>query len=195
MNGSNLHTWWISEWFPSFDTERNHRGICQVIILSKVRYILVAFGCQNDWRKKWNGCYLGLHWNYHLPKLVNDDSICIFGHLFSEPNAWRCFSRDEILFPTFILVNRTLVCICFCYPLFNLKLSSKILWWFCFFKILCRQNHLDEEIYNQLLQKAKEEGYDVSKLHKTQHTNPPPEGEEGPKDTKGIWWIKSIIGK
>ena len=35
----------------------------------------------------------------------------------------------------------------------------------------------------------------MSKLHKTQHTDPPPEGEEGPKDTKGIWWIKSIFGK
>ncbi|KAL7237587.1 hypothetical protein ACSBR2_003816 [Camellia fascicularis] len=66
--------------------------------------------------------------------------------------------------------------------------SRKYLW------ILCRENHLDEEIYNKLVEKAKEEGYDVSKLHKTQHTNPPPE-EEGPKDTKGIWWIKSIFGK
>ena len=47
----------------------------------------------------------------------------------------------------------------------------------------------------QLVEKAKEEGYDVSKLHKTQQTNPPPEGDEGPKDTKGIWWLKSIIGK
>ena len=61
--------------------------------------------------------------------------------------------------------------------------------------ILCRENHLDEEIYNQLVERAKEEGYDTSKLHKTQHTDPPPEGEEGPKDTKGIWWIKSIFGK
>ncbi|KAF8393065.1 hypothetical protein HHK36_021306 [Tetracentron sinense] len=67
--------------------------------------------------------------------------------------------------------------------------SKKSLW------ILCRQNHLEEEIYNQLVEKAKEEGYDVSKLHKTVHTNPPPEGEEGPKDTKGLWWIKSILGK
>ncbi|CAL5328048.1 unnamed protein product [Camellia sinensis] len=61
--------------------------------------------------------------------------------------------------------------------------------------ILCRENHLDEETYNQLVEKAKEEGYDVSKLKKTQHTNPPPEGEEGPKDTKGVWWIKSMLGK
>ncbi|THG06594.1 hypothetical protein TEA_013286 [Camellia sinensis var. sinensis] len=46
-------------------------------------------------------------------------------------------------------------------------------------------HHALIEIYNQLVEKAKEEGYDVSKLHKTQHTNPPPE-EEGPKDTKGL---------
>ncbi|KAG5564105.1 hypothetical protein RHGRI_000325 [Rhododendron griersonianum] len=52
-----------------------------------------------------------------------------------------------------------------------------------------------DEAKLKLVQKAKEEGYDVSKLHKTEHTNPPPEGEEGPKDTKGIWWIKSIFGK
>ncbi|PPD75689.1 hypothetical protein GOBAR_DD27377 [Gossypium barbadense] len=33
--------------------------------------------------------------------------------------------------------------------------------------VLCRQTHMDDEIYNQLVQKAKDEGYDVSKLHKT----------------------------
>ncbi|XP_022999303.1 temperature-induced lipocalin-1-like [Cucurbita maxima] len=60
--------------------------------------------------------------------------------------------------------------------------------------ILCRENHLDEEIYNELVKKAKEQGYDVSKLRRTTHTDPP-EGDEGPKDTKGIWWIKSIFGK
>ncbi|KAF2309868.1 hypothetical protein GH714_005435 [Hevea brasiliensis] len=61
--------------------------------------------------------------------------------------------------------------------------------------ILCRETHLDDEIYNQLVEKAKEEGYDVSKLHKTLQRDPPPEGEDGPKDTKGIWWIKSILGR
>ncbi|XP_022946158.1 temperature-induced lipocalin-1-like [Cucurbita moschata] len=60
--------------------------------------------------------------------------------------------------------------------------------------ILCRENHLDEETYNELVEKAKEQGYDVSKLRRTTHTDPP-EGDEGPKDTKGIWWIKSIFGK
>ncbi|XP_077238064.1 temperature-induced lipocalin-1-like [Tasmannia lanceolata] len=66
--------------------------------------------------------------------------------------------------------------------------SRKYLW------ILCRQTLLDEEIYNELLEKAKEEGYDVKKLHKTELTDPPPEGE-GPQDTTGIWWFKSILGK
>ncbi|CAL9028196.1 unnamed protein product [Prunus brigantina] len=59
--------------------------------------------------------------------------------------------------------------------------------------ILSRESHLDDEIYNQLVQKAKDEEYDVSKLHKTPQSDPPPE-EEGPKDTKGIWWFKSILG-
>ncbi|XP_021276354.1 temperature-induced lipocalin-1 [Herrania umbratica] len=67
--------------------------------------------------------------------------------------------------------------------------SRKYLW------ILCRQTHMDDEIYNQLVQKAKDQGYDVSTLHKTPQSDTPPEGEETPKDTKGIWWIKSIFGK
>ncbi|XP_073277301.1 temperature-induced lipocalin-1-like [Primulina huaijiensis] len=67
--------------------------------------------------------------------------------------------------------------------------SRRYLW------ILCRQSSLDEETYNLLVEKAKEEGYDVSKLHKTTHSDTPPESEKGPKDTKGIWWIKSIFGK
>lgn len=47
--------------------------------------------------------------------------------------------------------------------------TNKFLW------ILSRQPHLDEAIYNQLVEKAKEEGYDVSKLHKTPQSDPPPE--------------------
>lgn len=53
---------------------------------------------------------------------------------------------------------------------------------------------MDDEIYNQLLARAKEEGYDVTKLHKTPHSDAPPE-TEGPQDTKGIWWFKSFFGK
>lgn len=62
--------------------------------------------------------------------------------------------------------------------------------------VLCRQPHLDDEIYNKLLDKAKEEGYDVSKLRKTPQSDSTPEGDDDtPKDTKGIWWIKSIFGR
>uniref|UniRef100_A0A2P2IXI0 Apolipoprotein d n=1 Tax=Rhizophora mucronata TaxID=61149 RepID=A0A2P2IXI0_RHIMU len=71
---------------------------------------------------------------------------------------------------------------------------TRVLCLFFFLQILCRQNHMDDEIYNRLVEKAKEEGYDVSKLHETPQSDPPPE-EEGAKDTKGIWWIKSILGK
>ncbi|KAK8550491.1 hypothetical protein V6N12_039197 [Hibiscus sabdariffa] len=60
--------------------------------------------------------------------------------------------------------------------------------------ILCRQTHMDDGIYNQLVQKAEAVGYDVSKLHKTPQSDSPPEGEDTPKDTKGIWWIKSVLG-
>ncbi|KAJ9548640.1 hypothetical protein OSB04_021183 [Centaurea solstitialis] len=62
-------------------------------------------------------------------------------------------------------------------------------------KILSRRNHIDEKIYNQMVEKAKEQGYDVSKLKKTMQTDPPPETDAAPADTKGIWWIKSIFGK
>ncbi|TQD86135.1 hypothetical protein C1H46_028308 [Malus baccata] len=67
--------------------------------------------------------------------------------------------------------------------------SRKYLW------ILSRKPHLAEEIYSLLVQKAKDEDYDVSKLHKTPQSETPPESEEGPKDTKGIWWIKSLFGR
>lgn len=53
---------------------------------------------------------------------------------------------------------------------------------------------MDDETYNELVQRAKDEGYDVSKLHKTPQSDSPPE-EEGPQDTKGVWWIKSLLGK
>lgn len=66
--------------------------------------------------------------------------------------------------------------------------------YFLFSQILSRTPRLDEEIYNMLVQKAVEEGYDVTKLHKTPQADPPPEAD-GPKDTKGIWWLKSILGR
>ncbi|BAT79712.1 Temperature-induced lipocalin-1 [Vigna angularis] len=67
--------------------------------------------------------------------------------------------------------------------------TRKYLW------ILCRQTNMDDAIYNQLVQKAISEGYDVSKLQKTPQSDPPPEAEEGSQDNKGIWWIKSLFGK
>ncbi|CAN6448118.1 unnamed protein product [Victoria cruziana] len=59
--------------------------------------------------------------------------------------------------------------------------------------VLCREQELDETIYKQLLDRATDEGYDVSRIHKTPQTEPPPEA--GPADTKGVWWFKSILGK
>ncbi|XP_076888514.1 temperature-induced lipocalin-1-like [Bidens hawaiensis] len=67
--------------------------------------------------------------------------------------------------------------------------SRKNLW------ILCRENQIDEEIYNQLVERAKGQGYDVSKLKRITHADPPPAGVNGQTDSKGIWWLKSIFGK
>ncbi|PKA62184.1 hypothetical protein AXF42_Ash015068 [Apostasia shenzhenica] len=61
--------------------------------------------------------------------------------------------------------------------------------------ILCRQTRMDDATYNELLDKAEEEGYDVTKLHKTPQADPPPESDANPTDKKGIWWIKSLFGK
>lgn len=78
----------------------------------------------------------------------------------------------------------------------NLEMELGVFFFFTFnLQILSRKTHMEEEIYNELVQKAVEEGYDVSKLHKTPQSNPPPETEEGPADAKGIWWFKSILGK
>uniref|UniRef100_A0A0D6R1J4 Lipocalin/cytosolic fatty-acid binding domain-containing protein n=1 Tax=Araucaria cunninghamii TaxID=56994 RepID=A0A0D6R1J4_ARACU len=59
--------------------------------------------------------------------------------------------------------------------------------------VLSRQPQLDEEIYNRLLEKAQEQGYDVGRLRKTSQTGVPDE-TEAPKD-KGFWWIKALVGK
>jgi apolipoprotein D and lipocalin family protein len=62
-------------------------------------------------------------------------------------------------------------------------------------QILCRKTSIDEDVYNQLVERAKEEGYDVSKLHRTPQDDPPPESDAAPTDTKGVWWFKSLFGK
>ncbi|KAK7265119.1 hypothetical protein RJT34_32735 [Clitoria ternatea] len=59
--------------------------------------------------------------------------------------------------------------------------SRKFLW------ILSRDTHLGDEIYKELVERAKNEGYDVTKLRKTPQSDPP-SAEEGPQDTKGICW-------
>ncbi|KAL0710069.1 hypothetical protein Bca4012_017047 [Brassica carinata] len=61
--------------------------------------------------------------------------------------------------------------------------------------ILSRTAHVEEETYKELVKKAVEQGYDVSKLHKTPQSDAPPESNAAPDDTKGIWWLKSIFGK
>lgn len=53
---------------------------------------------------------------------------------------------------------------------------------------------MDEGVYEELVERAKEEGYDVSKLRKTPHPEPTPESQDAPKDG-GLWWIKSLFGK
>ncbi|KAM3244008.1 hypothetical protein ACQJBY_055741 [Aegilops geniculata] len=60
--------------------------------------------------------------------------------------------------------------------------------------ILCRQPQMDEGVYEELVERAKGEGYDVSKLRKTPHPEPTPESQDAPKDG-GLWWIKSLFGK
>ncbi|CAK9329717.1 unnamed protein product [Citrullus colocynthis] len=52
--------------------------------------------------------------------------------------------------------------------------------------------HVDEEIYKELVEKAKEKNYNVSKPHKTPQNDDLLE-DDSPKDIKDIWWIKSIL--
>ncbi|XP_010483381.1 PREDICTED: temperature-induced lipocalin-1-like [Camelina sativa] len=61
--------------------------------------------------------------------------------------------------------------------------------------ILSRTAHMEEETYKQLVVKAVEQGYDVSKLHKTTQNDTPPESDSAPTDAKGVWWFKSLLGK
>lgn len=60
---------------------------------------------------------------------------------------------------------------------------------------MSRTAQIEEETYKQLVEKAVEEGYDVSKLHKTPQSDTPPETNTAPDDTKGVWWFKSIFGR
>lgn len=61
--------------------------------------------------------------------------------------------------------------------------------------VLSRMKEMSEEIYKEILEHATNEGYDVSKLHKTVQTPGVEEGEDGDTDRAGVWWVKSLFGK
>lgn len=59
--------------------------------------------------------------------------------------------------------------------------------------VLSRTPQMDEQKYEELLAKAREQGYDTSKLKKTEH---PGGVEEAAKDTdRGGWWLGALFGK
>jgi len=65
---------------------------------------------------------------------------------------------------------------------------------------LSRTPELSEEIYKELLDHATNEGYDVSRLQKTEHLPGVGEGDstsnsDGSSDKTGVWWLKSLFGK
>jgi len=70
--------------------------------------------------------------------------------------------------------------------------SRKFLW------VLSRTPQLSDEIYQSLLEHAQNEGYDVSKLHKTEQLEgvgeATAESDEN-VDRAGLWWLKSLFGK
>lgn len=64
--------------------------------------------------------------------------------------------------------------------------------------MLSRTPTLAEETYGELLKVAEAQGYDVSSLHRTEHT--PDSGvisTEVPKTASdgGWWWLKGMLGK
>jgi len=72
--------------------------------------------------------------------------------------------------------------------------SRKFLW------VLSRTPELSEEIYKELLDHATNEGYDVSRLQKTEHLPGVGEGDSSlnsdeNSDKTGTWWLKSLFGK
>ena len=63
------------------------------------------------------------------------------------------------------------------------------------FQVLCRTQEMSEETYKELLEHATNEGYDVSKLHKTEQIPGVGESEGEDTDRAGVWWVKSLFGK
>jgi apolipoprotein D and lipocalin family protein len=71
--------------------------------------------------------------------------------------------------------------------------SRKYLW------VLSRTPELSEETYQKLLEQAKNEGYDVSLVHKTLQLegngDPDSETAKTPNDRVGLWWLRALFGK
>jgi apolipoprotein D and lipocalin family protein len=69
------------------------------------------------------------------------------------------------------------------------------------FQVLSRTPELSEDVYKELLDHATNEGYDVSRLQKTEQIPGVGEGDEtsvpadGNTDKAGVWWLKSLFGK
>jgi apolipoprotein D and lipocalin family protein len=71
--------------------------------------------------------------------------------------------------------------------------SRKCLW------ILSRTTELSDDVYKELVEQAKNEGYDVSKIHRTTHVEgiggEDTDDKSTPSDRVGLWWLKSLVGK
>ena len=63
------------------------------------------------------------------------------------------------------------------------------------FQVLCRTQEMSEETYKELVDYAANEGYDVSKLHKTEQVPGVGEGDGENTDRHGAWWVKSLFKK
>eukprot|EP00898_Chlorokybus_atmophyticus_P003153 jgi/Chlat1/3839/Chrsp26S04063 len=64
--------------------------------------------------------------------------------------------------------------------------------------VLSRSPFMDDTVYAKLLEQAKEQGYDVSKLKKTEHRSDVKDNDSA-KDAaggdKGWWWLRGLFGK
>jgi hypothetical protein len=60
-------------------------------------------------------------------------------------------------------------------------------------KVLSRTPQLNDEIYSELVAYAESEGYDVSKLKRTQQDEAGTDGND--VNDKGTWWLMSMFGK
>ena len=69
----------------------------------------------------------------------------------------------------------------------------------CVFKVLSRTPQLSDDIYSQLVAYAELEGYNVSKLKRTEQDEPGQQTLDGEEkdyvNDKGTWWLTSMFGK